>query len=172
MGVKNYLIEGVSCTGKTTVAEELRWRGYHVVHGDQELAYLGDPQTGERLDSCADGSDSVNWRHEHHIWDVEKVKSLLADRRHARSFFCGGSRNFRHFIYRFDAVFILDIDVGTLNRRLALRPADQFGGNESERALIARLHETKEDIPNDAVNIDATAPIARVVEEILLKCKT
>jgi predicted ATPase len=28
MGVRNYLIEGVSGTGKTTVAEELQRRGY------------------------------------------------------------------------------------------------------------------------------------------------
>ena len=43
MGIKNYLIEGVSGTGKTTVAEELQRRGYHVIHGDRELSYLGDP---------------------------------------------------------------------------------------------------------------------------------
>lgn len=36
MGKKNYLIEGVSGAGKTTVANELEKRGYHVVHGDRE----------------------------------------------------------------------------------------------------------------------------------------
>jgi len=39
MGVKNYLIEGVSCTGKTSVCDELRRRGYHGIHGDRDLAY-------------------------------------------------------------------------------------------------------------------------------------
>ncbi len=29
MGVRNYLIEGVSGTGKTSVCDELRRRGYH-----------------------------------------------------------------------------------------------------------------------------------------------
>lgn len=47
MGIKNYLIEGLSSTGKT-MAEELQRRGYHVVHDDRELAYQGDPKTGER----------------------------------------------------------------------------------------------------------------------------
>ena len=28
MGVKNYLIDGVSCTGKSTVCTELQRRGY------------------------------------------------------------------------------------------------------------------------------------------------
>jgi broad-specificity NMP kinase len=37
MGKRNYLIEGVSGTGKTSVAEELQRRGHHVIHGDREL---------------------------------------------------------------------------------------------------------------------------------------
>ena len=104
MGVKNYLIDGVSGTGKTTVAEELQRRGYHVIHGDRELSYRGDPETGEPLDGLADESvtDWPAWVHAHHIWDVDKVKSLVADQRNAISFFCGGSRNFPRFIDLFD----------------------------------------------------------------------
>ena len=49
MGVKNYLIEGISGTGKTTVAEELERLGYHVIHGDRVLKYRGDPKTGAPL---------------------------------------------------------------------------------------------------------------------------
>jgi predicted ATPase len=30
MGIKNYLIDGVSCAGKTTVCNELQRRGYHI----------------------------------------------------------------------------------------------------------------------------------------------
>ena len=162
MGVRNYLIEGVSGTGKTSVCNELRRRGYHAINGDRELSYQGDPETGEPLDGFV---------HEHHIWDVDKVKSLVADQRHAMSFFCGGSRNFPRFIDLFDGVFVLDVDLDTLNRRLAGRPVDEFGGKSSERELIARLHATKEDVPKNAVSIDATAPIARVVDEILSKCR-
>jgi thymidylate kinase len=87
------------------------------------------------------------------------------------SFFCGGSRNFPRFIDLFDGVFVLDVDLDTLNRRLAGGPADEFGGKSIERELIARLHATKEDVPKNAVSIDAPAPIARVVDEILSKCR-
>jgi AAA domain len=162
MGVRNYLIEGVSGTGKTSVCNELRRRGYHAINGDRELSYKGDPETGEPQDGFV---------HEHHIWNVDKVKSLVADQRHAMSFFCGGSRNFPRFIDLFDGVFVLDVDLDTLNRRLAGRPADEFGGKSIERELIARLHATKEDVPKNAVSIDATAPIARVVDEILSECR-
>ncbi|MGK9171007.1 AAA family ATPase [Inquilinus limosus] len=162
MGVRNYLVEGVSGTGKTSVCEELRRRGYHAIHGDRELSYQGDPETGEPVDGFA---------HEHHIWDVDKVKALVADETNAMSFFCGGSRNFPRFIHLFDGVFVLEVDIDTLNRRLASRPEDEWGGRPIERDLVARLHATKEDVPKSGVIIDATAPIPRVVDEILSKCR-
>ena len=129
MGIRNYLIEGVSGTGKTTVAEELQRRGYHAIHGDRELSYVGNPETGEPLDGPPHESvtDSLTWGHEHWIWPVDKVRSLVADRRNAISFFCGGSRNFPRFVDLFDGVFVLDVDLVTLNRRLAGRPQDEFG---------------------------------------------
>jgi len=37
MGKKNYLIEGVSGTGKTAVCYELQRRGFHTVNGDREM---------------------------------------------------------------------------------------------------------------------------------------
>ena len=145
MGIKNYLIEGVSGTGKTAVAEELQRRGHHVIHGDRELSYRGNPETGEPLDGLApEGmTDRVAWAHKHWIWNVDKVTSLVADRRCANSFFCGGSRNSHRFLDLFDEVFVLDVDLDTLNRRLAGRPQGEFGGKPRERELIARLHATK-----------------------------
>jgi broad-specificity NMP kinase len=172
MGVRNYLIEGVSGTGKTSVATELERRGYHTIHGDRTLAYRGDPRTGEPLERSAHGQaeEDVAFRHQHHIWDVEKVRSLAADRSHPVSFFCGGARNLHHVIDLFDGIFVLEVDAETLKRRLAGRADDEFGGKPAERDLVLRLHATKEDIPENATAIDATAPIAAVVDDILSKC--
>ena len=176
MGIRNYLIEGVSGTGKTSVAEELRRRGYHVLHGDRELAYWGDPQTGERIDEPAHSSkmDKAVWQQKHHVWDLDKVISAINDHSMAASFFCGGSRNFHRLIDLLDAVFILEVaDLGILYRRLDERiardPTD-WGGKPEEKALVARLHATKEEIPEVGIVIDATAPIKSVVDEILSRC--
>jgi broad-specificity NMP kinase len=156
MGKRNYLIEGVSGTGKTSVCQELSRRGYTAIHGDRELRYQGRPTTFA----------SPQIRHAHNLWDVEKVRRLAANQDDEVTFFCGGSRNFEQFIDLFDQVFILDVDVATLNERLDSRP-DDWGKNQSERELILRLHATKEDVPSGGIIIDATQPLVSVVDEIL-----
>ena len=158
MGIRNCLIEGVSGTGKTSVCKELQRRGYHAINGDNELAYQGDPETGKPLN---------DFTHEHHIWRVDQVEALVADQDEAVTFFCGGSRNFSKFIDLFDCVFVLDVDAETLKRRLAGRPDDEWGGKPTEREFIMRLHQTREDIPSNGILVDATAPIAHVVDEIV-----
>jgi gluconate kinase len=158
MGKRNFLVEGVSGTGKTSVCKELRRRGFHAINGDTDLACRGDPETGE---STAEVS------HWNHIWRVDKVRALAADQSEQLTFFCGGSRNFAKFLDVFDEVFVLEIDLETLNRRLDQRPEDEFGGQQLERELIVRLHRTEEDIPKTGVRIDATAPLATVVDEIV-----
>lgn len=77
VGARNYLVEGVSSSGKTTVATELERRG-------------------------------------HHVWDVDRVRELVADRSAPATFFCGGSRNHATFIDLFDEVFVLEVDTATL----------------------------------------------------------
>jgi hypothetical protein len=157
VGERNFLVEGVSGTGKTSVCHELRRRGYDAVNGDTDLAYQGDPATGLPTDTRL---------HEHHIWDVQRLASLVTDRTHPVTFFCGGSRNFGTFIDLFDGVFVLEVDRATLERRLDRRPDDEWGSAPHERALVLRLHETGEDTPA-GTPIDATAPLADVVAEIL-----
>ena len=161
MGIKNYLIDGVSCAGKTTVCGELQRRGYHAVHGDRELAYWGDLETGEPVAGGADAQRA--W-----LWDVAKVSALAADQSQAATFFCGGSRNAGRFLGLFDAVFVLQIDRETLERRLAARPPTEWGGTAQEGEAFARRQQaTNEGLPANAIMVDATAPLATVVDTIL-----
>lgn len=176
MGIKNYLIEGVSGVGKTTVGRELQRRGYHVLHGDDELKYRGDPKTGKKLKEPLHQNerDKAVWQQEHLLWDIDKVKAVIADRNIPVSFFCGGCRNFHQFIDFLDGVFILEVDdIETIYRRLDERverdPTD-FGGKPEEKELVAQLHRTKEDIPKDGIVVDAAMPLERVIEVILQKC--
>lgn len=172
MGVRNFLIEGVSGAGKTAVATELQRRGCHVIHGDRELAYRGDPETGLPVTPPSDPPTAL-WVSEHWIWDVEKVKAHISNRDEPVTFFCGGSRNLPKFIGLLDGVFILEVDQDTMNRRIDERVArdpTDFGGRPEERELIARLYVTQQDVPKAGIRIDATAPLSTVVDEILAKC--
>jgi broad-specificity NMP kinase len=158
MGKKNFLVEGSSGTGKSSVWEELLRRGYGTVNGDRELAYMGDPITGEKVEH---GS------HDQWIWNVAKVRQLAASQDDDFTFFCGGSRNFNQFIDLFNEVFILDVDPETLIYRLKTRTNNDTGKTESELAFILRVHATKEDLPKRGIVIDATQPLDSVVDEIL-----
>ncbi len=95
MGKRNFLIEGVSGTGKTSVCKELQRRGYHAFNGDRELAYQGDPETGEPVEGITGLAV-----HEYHIWHVDKVKALVANQDEVVTFFCGGSKELPR-IHRF-----------------------------------------------------------------------
>ena len=157
MGTRNYLVEGVSCAGKTTVATELERRGHDVVHGDRELAYQGDPVTGEPRSGA---------RHEHHVWDVDRVRELVADDTAPATWFCGGSRNHARFVDLFDEVFVLELDRATLLQRLDGRPSDEYGASPAEREVVLRAYDTRADLPA-GTPVDATRPPDEVVDDLL-----
>jgi thymidylate kinase len=153
MGVKNYLIDGGSGTGKTAVCNELQRRGYQAIHGDRELKI--NPKINNDLPP---------------LWDEAKVNALIADHKESITFFCGGCSNSSNFIDRLDGVFVLEVnDIDTVMRRIDERllvdPTD-WGGKQEEREIIIRAHQTKEAIPAGWA-IDATAPLESVVDEIL-----
>jgi broad-specificity NMP kinase len=150
MGRRNYLISGVSGAGKTAVCTESQRRGYQAINGDDELAYQGDPDTGQPTDGLKH-EHSATFISEHHIWDVEKVKAFVASQDEAVTFFCGGSRNFSKFIELFDGVFVLEIDLDTSLQRI------------DERVTLDP--NSKEGVPKNGIII--TAPLARVVDEVL-----
>jgi len=177
MGVKNYLIDGISGTGKPTAAEELQKRGYHVIHGDRELKYRGDPETGEPVEEPihANEKDKAEWRQKHHIWNLNKVREVIDDKTDPISFFCGGSRNSHKFIDWLDGVFILEVDdiseiFRRMDERVAIDPTD-FGGKPEEKEMVARTHATKESIPQTGITIDSTQPLNNVVDQILEQCQ-
>ena len=160
MGRRNYLIEGVSGTGKTAVCTELQRRGYQAIHGDRELKYQGDPETGTPTD------DRVHSP----LWDVEKVNAFVANQEEAVTFFCGGSKNASKYIDLFDGVFVLEVNLDTSLRRIAERVAldpTDWGGTPAEREITVRMYHAKEGLPHNGIIIDATEPLACVVDEIL-----
>lgn len=172
MGKRNVLVEGVSGAGKTSVAEELERRGFHVVHGDRVLAYHGDPETGEKLQKPAGLSpaQAAEWGYPRWIWPVDPVLALQADTTREITFFCGGTKNAHKFLDGFEKVFVLDIDPETLKARVAGRGDDEFGGKPEELAIVLRYLAMHEPISPNAIRIDTNRPLSDVVDTILAHC--
>ena len=175
MGRRNYLIDGVSGSGKTSVATELQRRGHQVVHGDRELQYRGDPSTGMPVAVPKDFPDDLaraEWISAHLCWPVDEVRAVVEDSTAEMTFFCGGSRNTAMFIDGFDNVFVLEVDLDTMIERLDERPGDDWAGRgrDAEREVALRLHRTRRDLP-EGVAIDATQPLSAVVDQILRHCE-
>jgi len=162
MGIRNYLIDGGSGTGKTAVCNELQRRGYQAIHGDRELKI--NLKVDEATSGPVPGYDLPP------LWDMAKVNALLANHEEAVTFFCGGCSNSSEFIDRLDGVFVLEVDdIDTVMRRIDERvlidPTD-WGGKQEEREIIRRAHQTKEAVAAGWA-IDATPPLENVVDEIL-----
>lgn len=134
----------------------------HLLHqatGDRELAYRGDPETGKRTEAPG---------FQYHIWDVDKVREIVANKEDEVAFFCGGSRNLHKFIDLFDKVFVLDVDTETLRERLDRRTADDWDVNDpvNNTEFVLRFHATKEALP-EGITINTARPLSEVVNAIL-----
>ncbi len=153
-------IDGLSGTGKTTVAEELTKRGYKALDADAAFGYWGDPETGEPTDV----QHQLNW-----IWDLSKVKSLAEESADDTVFVCGGAMNQDKIRDIFDKRFTLVVDDETLKHRLATRTNNDFGKHPDDLARQLEWNQGTVEYAKSigSVVVDATQPVNAVVDEIL-----
>jgi gluconate kinase len=157
MAKRNYLVEGLSGTGKSSVYEELIRRGYNAISTDRAWAYHADPDTGLPGGSV---------HHDNWMWDQQKAASELESPEPEVLFVCGSSRNRDHFLAYFTKVFNLRIDDDTMRRRLHERTDDDWPLDQEGVELMLELNRSEER-PAGAIDIDATQPLYRVVDDLL-----
>jgi dephospho-CoA kinase len=154
----NYLIEGLSGTGKSAVCEELKKRGYKALEADEVFGFYGDPKT--RLPT--EEKSQLNW-----LWDKNKVEKELSDKTEV-TFVCGGAMNQDDFSQYFKKTFTLYLDDDTLRERLLTRTNNDFGKHPDD--LARQLEWNKGAVEwakqRGTVLIDASKPITEVVDEI------
>src|SRR6185312_13225995 len=139
MDKRNYLVEGLSGSGKSSVYDELIRRGYKAIstdrawksHADRDTGLLGRP------------------------WDEQKAVSELESPEPEVLFVCGSSGNRVRFLPYFTEIFNLRIDDGTMRRRLRERTNNDFGKQPEEVELMLRLNRRGEK-PAGAIDVDAT----------------
>jgi gluconate kinase len=164
MAKRNYLVEGLSGAGKSSVYEELIRRGYKAISTDRAWKYHPDPNTG------APGGPP---HHDNPMWDQQKAVSELESLEADVLFVCGSSRNRDRFLPYFSKIFNLRIDDATMRRRLQERTNNDFGKQSEELELMLTLNRSDEK-PADAIDVDATQPLHQVVDELLrlANCRT
>lgn len=157
--MNDYLIEGLSGTGKTTVGEELSRRGFRVLDADKAFGFYGDPETGLPSETRS----QLNW-----LWDKVKLEQELKDSKEI-TFVCGGAMNQEDFKDYFTKIFTLYVDDETLKHRLLNRTNNDFGKEAED--LARQLEWNKGTLiwakERGTTPIDASKPLETVVDKIL-----
>ena len=154
---RNYLVEGLSGTGKSSVYEELVRRGCKAISTDRAWSYSADPDTGRPGGPIG---------HDTWMWDQQRAISELVSPEPEVLFVCGSSRNRDNFLPYFTKVFNLRIDDDTMRRRLEERTEDDWPLGQEGVELMLELNRSDEG-PAGAIDIDATQPLNEVVDELL-----
>jgi hypothetical protein len=157
MAKRNYLVEGLSGAGKSSVYEELVRRGYKAISTDRAWKLPARPET-----ALSDGRSQYDTA----VWDQQKAVGELDNPEPDVLFVCGSSRNRDRFLPYFTRVFNLRIDDDTMRRRLEERTNNDFGKQPEELELMLRLNRSGEK-PAGAIDVDATQPLRQVVDELL-----
>ncbi len=166
-------ITGISGSGKSTVRDELRKRGYTAYGTDEDgLAYFYNNETGKPLKHRIPPEvRTPQWRSED-TWKVQRaaIEKLHHEAEDKPIFLCGVVANDASELWDlFDKVFALTIDDETLRHRITTRTNDDFGKLLHEFELLLNWQKTaKEDYEKlGAILIDATKPVGEVVDEII-----
>jgi hypothetical protein len=164
MAKRNYLVEGLSGAGKSSVYEELIRRGYMAISTDRAWKFHADPDTG--LSGGPGHFDNAMWDQQKAVRELERPEPDVL-------FVCGSSRNRDRFLPYFTKVFNLRIDDDTMRRRLDERTNNEFGKQPEEVELMLRLNRSDEK-PAGAIDVDATQALDHVVDELLrlANCRT
>jgi gluconate kinase len=150
------LVEGLSGAGKSSVYEELIRRGYNAISSDRAWAY-------HAADSGLPGGPM---RHDNFMWDEQKAVRELERPEPEVLFVCGSSRNRDRFLSYFTKIFNLRIDDETMRRRLQERSEDDWPLGQEGVELMLALNRSDAK-PAGAIDVDATRPLHRVVDEVL-----
>lgn len=164
-----YFVTGFPGTGKTSVATELKRRGYYAYDPEtmQNYMHLEQVDTGKHIrlpDRPQRGwFDTIG----NFNWDLNRIDTLLDS--HEDMFICSLADNQLSILDKFDLVFVLSLDDFTLEQRLNHRDGDLSKVPE-QLADILTLHRHFEESLIDnhgAIKIDAKPSIRDVTDGIL-----
>jgi dephospho-CoA kinase len=163
-----YLITGVAGTGKSTLAKELRRRGYATYDVEEGFSYHINKQTGERASYPTNPTPEWYERHER-VFDEKILMNLIKKHADEPLFICSITANQAKYYQQFDKLFLLSAPDEVVTHRLGTRTNNYFGRHPLElQRVIGRHQQFDEELKAlGAIVIDSTRPIEAVADEIL-----
>lgn len=143
---------GMSGTGKSTALRELANRGFDVIETDRGAWSVWSELEGG------------------YVWREDRIRELLRRDDVGSTLYVSGAVSNQGRFYRdFDAVVLLSAPADVLLRRVATRTTSDYGKSDAEREMILRdLVEAEPLLRATCTHeIDATQPVARVVEQLV-----
>jgi dephospho-CoA kinase len=163
-----YLITGVAGTGKSTLAKELRRRGYAAYDTDEGFSYYANKETGEKV--VRPHTPTPEWYESHHrVFDEKVLENLFKKHREETLFICSIAANQAKYYPDFDKLFLLIAPNDTIIHRLGTRTNNYFGKHPLELQRVIGRHQQfdEEMLADGAIKIDSTQPIEAVADDIL-----
>jgi dephospho-CoA kinase len=157
--MKRVLVTGMSGTGKSSVIQALRQRGYKAVDADE-------PGWSEyrKMPGLDGGPATEEW-----VWREDRIQDLLSTEDAEVLFLSGCAINQGQFYSQLDEVVLLTAPVEVMLERLTTRTTNSFGKDPEELANILRDREEVEPLlrRRATAEIDTGAPLDEVVARIL-----
>ena len=165
-----YLITGVSGTGKSTIARNLKALGLNAYDTDRVKGLsawieraTGKPRSKD-FNSADDWVEKYDW-----LWNERFLRQLLSTETED-IFLCGTSSNQENFYGLFNKVFLLEIDDLTLRDRLQNKDREHnFGKRPGELELILGWYKDFQERTKamGAIIMDARQPVNIIIDHIL-----
>lgn len=167
-----FFVTGISGSGKSTVRNHLRMRGYEAYATDEDgYASWFDNETGEEYSQRTTSAERTPEFGQRYSWKAlpGRVRQLAAAATRRPIFLCGAVANEVEVWDLFSGVVALDIDTETLKQRLATRTNNDFGKSAHELAQILAWHADARAAYRRAGHrvVDAAKPIDEVVDQVL-----
>jgi broad-specificity NMP kinase len=163
-----YLVTGQAGSGKSSVAAELRRRGFVAYDTDAMPNVTGfdDAETG----LPAGGEDvrhPIDFRRVAWNWRLEALLGLLASADDV--FICAITSNTVELAHLFDRVFVLVPDRETMARRLRDRTDNSFGKHPAESDAVLAHNDViaEEWRARGGIPIDASRQLDAVVDDLV-----
>ena len=168
-------VTGISGSGKSAVYNELKKRDYQVYGIDEDkLAGWYNNTTGAVEGYRKPEDRTEEWRRQvTYKIPRQRIESIAKDSKDQTMFLCGVAENDTELWNLFSKVFALTVDDNTLEHRITTRTSNDFGKLPHELAGILKWNKDYVEGYQQlgAVMIDATQPIEKVVDDILLEVK-